>query len=174
MGRAAVAINVYGLLSDHSSYTQLAGALCHLGLFAVLATHHLVVLLGAVPQASCFRCSGTLGGRCDTPTHLSVQPHVTLQPISTGGETLASEKADGPGKGVPQGSHPGQAPFPPGGNEPVFKGCVGTAQGRWQAVLDLCSLGPASCCALQWALKPRTDPDSPVHTGSPLNPTNLM
>lgn len=111
VGRAAVAINVYGLLSDHSSYTQLAGALCHLGLFAILATHHLVVLLGAVPQASCFQGTGTLGGRCDTPTHLSVQPHGTLQPISTGGETLVSEKADGPGKGVPQGSHPGQRPF---------------------------------------------------------------
>lgn len=83
MGKAAVAINVYGLLSDHSSYTRLAGALCHLGLLGIPATHHLVVLLGAIPQASCFQGTGTLEAGVVRPTHLSVQPHGTLQPIST-------------------------------------------------------------------------------------------
>lgn len=61
VGRAAVAINVYGLLSDHSSHTGLAGALCHLGLFGIPATHHFVVLPGAIPPASCFLDMSTLG-----------------------------------------------------------------------------------------------------------------
>ena len=55
VGRAAEAIGVYGLLSNPSSYARLAGALCHLGLLGIAATHHLVVLLGAGPQASCFQ-----------------------------------------------------------------------------------------------------------------------
>lgn len=53
-GRAAMVagINVYGLVSDCSCFTRLAGALCHRLLFGVRATHHFVVLLGAVPQTS--------------------------------------------------------------------------------------------------------------------------
>lgn len=47
------------------------------------------------------------------------------QPISTGGETLASEKADGTGKRVQQGSYPGQAPFPPGGASLTLRAVLG-------------------------------------------------
>lgn len=48
---AAVGIDVYGLVNDHSSFTRLAGALYYPLLFGILATCHFVVLLRAVPQA---------------------------------------------------------------------------------------------------------------------------
>lgn len=51
----AVGIDVYGLVNDRCCFTRLAGAMCHLPLLGVPATHHSVVLLGAVPEASCWQ-----------------------------------------------------------------------------------------------------------------------
>lgn len=118
-------IDAYGLLSDHSSYTGLAGALCHLGLFSLPAARPFVVLLGAIPQASYLLGMSTLGGGDGTSSHLSVQTCRARQAMLTGEEMLASEKAEGLGTACNRTATLHGVPSHPRAMSPILRAMLG-------------------------------------------------